>query len=101
MDDFKGKLRAAKFRATPGRVALLRALWSARNGLTVEELAGKLDLNVATMYRALNDLAEAGLVLRGIHVGEERAAHFSYPRAVHHHHMVCSDCGFIRTCATC
>jgi Fe2+ or Zn2+ uptake regulation protein len=99
MDDFKAKLRSSGFRVTPGRVALLRALSIAKRPLTVDEIGKRLDLNVVTLYRALNDLADKGLLMRGSGSGD--AAHFSYPRGLHHHHLVCTDCGFIRQCATC
>ena len=98
MDDFKTLLRSRGFRATPGRVALLRTLWSAKRPLTVDEIGRWLDLNVVTLYRALNDIAQAGLLLRGSGVGD--AMHFSYPKN-HHHHMICTDCGFNLRCATC
>ena len=101
MDDFAEKLRSRGFRATPGRIALLHTLWTAKAGLSAEEVAQKLDLNFVTVYRALNDLAAEGLVMRGMGSGDMRAAHFSYPKGVHHHHMVCSDCSFIKKCSTC
>ena len=101
MDNFTEKLRSRGFRATPGRIALLRALWSAKSGLTVGELSEKLDLNFVTVYRALHDLAEQGLVMRGVVTGDMRAMHFSYPKGMHHHHLVCSDCGFTKQCVTC
>jgi Fe2+ or Zn2+ uptake regulation protein len=98
MEDFKGMLQSRGFRATPGRIALLRTLYLAKHPLTVEEIARKLDLNVVTLYRALNDLADQNLLLRGIGHGD--AMHFSYPKN-HHHHLVCADCGFTASCAVC
>lgn len=91
-------LRESGFKATPGRVELLRTLWLARRPLTVGEIGRKLNLNVVTLYRALHDLAQAGLLLRGS--GSAEAMHFSYPKN-HHHHLVCTDCGFINKCAVC
>ena len=107
--DFAALLRVQGFKATPGRVALLRVLWLAKQPLTVDEISRKLDLNVVTVYRALNDFAHKGFVLRGIGAagidgdmrGDIRAAHFSYPDHLHHHHLVCVDCGFIKQCVNC
>jgi Fe2+ or Zn2+ uptake regulation protein len=107
--DFGALLHSRGFRVTTGRIALLRKLWSAKRPLTVDEIGRQLDLNVATVYRALTDLTRKSLVIRGIGAagiggdlrGDIRAAHFSYPKDAHHHHLVCIDCGFIRTCATC
>lgn len=98
MDDLKEMLRKRGFRATPGRIALLRALKSAKRPLTVDEIGRRLDLNVVTLYRALNGLADEGLLLRGIGAGD--AVQFSYPKN-HHHHMICADCGFRTACANC
>ena len=97
--DFAALLRSQALRATPGRVALLRALWVAKRPLTVDEIGRKLDLNVVTLYRALESLAKRGLLLRGSGAGD--VAHFSYPRGLHHHHLICMDCGFIKSCVNC
>lgn len=97
--DFAAILHTQSFKATPGRVALLRALWFAKRPLTVDEIGRKLDLNVVTLYRALESLAARGLLLRGSGAGD--TAHFSYPRGLHHHHLICMDCGFIKLCVNC
>jgi len=101
MPDFVALLRAQNFKATPGRVALLHVLWLAKRPLTVDEISKKLDLNVVTVYRALSDFAHKGLVLRGVGSGSMEAAHFSYSKSTHHHHLVCTDCGFIKQCVNC
>ncbi len=98
MDDLKEVLRARGFRATPGKIALLRALRSSKRPLTVDEIGRHMDLNVVTLYRSLNGLADAGLLLRGTGAGD--AMHFSYPKN-HHHHMICADCGFKSNCQVC
>jgi Fe2+ or Zn2+ uptake regulation protein len=97
--DFAALLRLQGFKATPGRVGLLRALWLAKRPLTVDEVGKKLDLNIVTLYRALESLADQGLLLRGSGTGD--VAHFSYPRGMHHHHLICMDCGFIKSCVNC
>lgn len=77
---------------------LLRTVANAKRPLTVDEIGRRLDLNIVTLYRALNDLANKGLLLRGNGVGD--AVHFSYPKN-HHHHMVCTDCNFTTKCIVC
>jgi Fe2+ or Zn2+ uptake regulation protein len=99
--DFTASLRSQGFKATRGRIALLKTLWSAKQSLTVNEISKKLDLNVVTLYRALDNLAKSGLLMRGSGSGDIQAAHFSYPRGIHHHHLLCMDCGFIKSCANC
>lgn len=98
MDDFKELLRLKGFRATPGRIALLKTLFTAKRPLNVDEIGRRLNLNVVTLYRALNDLADSGLLLRGSGIGD--AMNFSYPMN-HHHHMICRECGFTKECAVC
>lgn len=98
MDNFKELLQKRGFRATPGRIALLRILSVAKRPLTVDEIGRKLNLNVVTLYRALSDLTEKGLLLRGSGVGD--SMHFSYPKN-HHHHMVCAECGSSAKCPVC
>ncbi len=98
MEDFEVLLRKRGFRATPGRIALMRTLLVAKRPLTIDEIGRRLDLNVVTLYRALNDMADEGLLLRGS--GDGDAIRFSYPKN-HHHHMICTDCGFNTKCAVC
>ncbi len=98
MDDFKNLLRKRGLRATPGRIALLHTLSISKRPLTVDEIGRRMDLHVVTLYRALNDMAKKGLLLRGSGMGD--AMHFSYPKN-HHHHMICTDCGFTAACAVC
>jgi len=106
--DFKALLHAQDFKATPTRIALLRALWMSKRPITVDEISKRLDANVVTVYRALSEFVSKGIVLRGIGAagiegdlrGDIRAAHFSYPTG-HHHHLVCVECGFSKACANC
>jgi Fe2+ or Zn2+ uptake regulation protein len=99
--DFVQHLRSHGYRATPGRVELLKLLWRMKQPLTVGEIAKKLSLNEVTLYRALDEFARAGLVLRGIGSGDLRASRFSFASHAHHHHLVCVECGFIKQCAHC
>lgn len=87
-------LHSVKQRATPGRLALLRALESAGTPLSTRGLAKKMGhaLDQATLYRALESLTVAGIV---------RRVDFQHPHAhyelaagkAHHHHIICKQCG--------
>jgi Fe2+ or Zn2+ uptake regulation protein len=107
--DFGIQLHEHGFRATPGRIRLLWTLWFAKRPLTVDEIARRINKDVVTVYRALEDLREAGLIVRGIGAagisgdrkGDIRVAHFSYAKKDHHHHLICADCGFTKPCAVC
>lgn len=98
--DCKEELRRAGSRATPGRVALLRVLEREHAPLTVPHLHRKLPtFNEVTLYRALDALTAAGLVRKG--VGGDRISRYEYAGKPHHHHLVCSDCGYAKTCPAC
>ncbi len=62
--------------------------------LTVGEIKKKVGRTVhtATIYRALSDLVESGVIRRvDIHA---RSARYE-SNADHHHHIVCTECGLI------
>jgi Fe2+ or Zn2+ uptake regulation protein len=62
-----GELRSHGLKRTPTRVAVLRVLRGARRPLTHPEIVAELEdegHDRSTVYRALNDLAGAGLVDR-------------------------------------
>lgn len=107
--DFAAVLKSQGYKAMPKRIALLRTLWLAKGPLTVDEIGRKLDMDIVTVYRALSEFLQKGMVLRSIGAagtdgdlrGDIRAAHFSYARGKHHHHLVCADCGFIKSCVNC
>lgn len=96
--DIAQLLRSKGFRATAGRIAIMRLIRTAKGPLSVEDISRKVPLNTVTLYRALEDFVVAGILLRGI--GRDGVARFSSPRH-HHHHMVCSDCGYASACSLC
>lgn len=101
MDDFAGQLKERGLRATKGRIELLKLLKRAGKPLSVGEILERptVRLDQVTLYRALETLADAGFVRKGI--GFDRAMHFEYAGKSHHHHLVCMDCGFSRQCVVC
>ncbi len=99
----KAEIRSCALRSTPARVATLNFLRGRRAPLTHAEVAEGLEslgFDKATLFRNLNDLAEAGLLRRtelGDHVWRFEACD---PKANHdtgHPHFVCVDCGSV-TC---
>ena len=101
MHDCKEELNAAGFRATPGRLKLLGVLERARQPLSVSDILersnGRL-LDQVSLYRALESFADRGLLRKGMRDG---VVHYEYAQKPHHHHLVCSDCGFIKQCVPC
>ena len=100
MEDFKAQLREKGLRATRGRIALLGLLKRSATPLSVGEIlersSGHL-LDQVSLYRALECLADVGLLRRGI----GPVMWYEFAGKSHHHHLVCSDCGLVRNCAVC
>lgn len=94
VDDLQQAIRARGLRATGARLAVLRHLHAVgapqSHGEVAEALAGQ-GFDRATLFRNLNDLAAAGLLLRfdaGDHVWRFEPQHDGG-----HAHFVCTDCG--------
>jgi Fur family ferric uptake transcriptional regulator len=91
-------LRQNEFKATQPRVKILEVLDKSPQPLTASEIHEKvstLDIDLATVYRTLNKLADAG-VLNRVELGDE-FSRFEYKRVAnhHHHHIICDLCGKI------
>ncbi|HET9449953.1 MAG TPA: transcriptional repressor [Aggregicoccus sp.] len=95
------KLRGAGLRSTAPRVAVLRRLERATTPLSHADLVDALadqGLDRVTLYRNLNDLAEAGLVARtdlGDHTWRFELRREGASHATLHPHFTCTDCGAV------
>jgi Fur family transcriptional regulator, ferric uptake regulator len=94
-------IRAAGLRVTHPRVAVMQVLTKASRPLShgdlVASLAGK-GFDRVTLYRNLNDLAEAGIVARtevGDRVWRFELRSGNDPHNGHHPHFTCTDCGSV------
>jgi len=91
-------LKRASIRATPARISVLRELRAAKSPVTHADLTEILvpeGFDKATVFRNLNDLAEAGLASRtelGDHVWRFEAIDPERPGADKHPHFVCVEC---------
>lgn len=90
-------LRARGGRVTASRRALLDCLVAARGQLTADEIATQVqrtlpDVSPSTIYRALNDLQEAGVVAH-VHLGHGPATYRLVDEPVIH--LRCEECGVI------
>lgn len=97
MAEFVGALRAAGLRPTRSRLAILEALDRSDRAVSAQELFVELRGNegapgLATIYRTLSALADAGAV-ETFHKGDE--ALFRLCGDAHHHHLVCNACGLV------
>lgn len=89
-------LRSTGLRATEGRLALLTLLAKESKPLAVHQIEKKMKgaLNQVTLYRALEALEKASIVVR-VNL-EHDHAHFELAVGrPHHHHAVCRDCGLV------
>jgi len=92
-------IRAAGLRVTPARMATLLVLRESSAPQAHAEVAGRLadnGIDLATVFRNVNDMATAGLLRRsklGDHVW--RFEIVSDDEHASHPHFVCVDCGTI------
>lgn len=92
-------LRNAGLRATIPRLEVLARLERSQSPLTHADLAAELmplGFDRATVYRNLNDLAEAGLAKRvelGDHVWRFESRRTRDDGEPEHPHFLCNDCG--------
>lgn len=96
-------LRDSGIRATPARIKVMQELRAASSPLTHADLTEHLvplGFDKATVFRNLNDLADAGLISRtelGDHVWRFEALDPDRPAGEKHPHFVCVECGEV-TC---
>jgi Fur family ferric uptake transcriptional regulator len=98
MTNARESLTGHGLRVTPKRVALIEALQRAHSPQTAEELHAKMDADLVTVYRNLQNLVEAGVVSEV----RFKDAVVRYELAHgHHHHIVCTSCGTIEELEGC
>ena len=88
------RLSEAGYRSGASRRKVIELLGGQTCAITALELDRRLDgVGRATVYRALEQMEELGLVQR-IDVGGDSAGYEKVdPEGHHHHHIVCTDCG--------
>lgn len=95
MPDAAGELRAAGFRVTAARLAILETVRSGDH-LDVETVTSRVrgrlgQVSVQAVYEALHAFTAAGLVRRIEPAGSP--ARFEGRVGDNHHHLVCRSCG--------
>ncbi|HVU75712.1 MAG TPA: Fur family transcriptional regulator [Candidatus Paceibacterota bacterium] len=91
--DPAGMLHQAGYRATPGRIKLLRVFAQEHRPMTVDQIHTKLGrstINEVTLYRAIEALASSHIVRR-VNLQQGTAQHYELADK-HHHHIVCTQC---------
>ena len=92
------RLRTAGLRATPQRLLLMQILEGTEEHLDAEALyeqARQQDprISLATVYRTLSALKEAGLVDQRYFAREHRREYFEAAQPEEHYHFTCLGCG--------
>lgn len=95
-------LAGAGLRATRQRIRVLSALEGRSEAVSAQDLHHELrgkrgSPGLATIYRALASLADAGVLDTFTHEGEQR---FRMCGTKHHHHLVCRGCGAVEEVAS-
>lgn len=96
IDSFRAFLHERSLRATDVREAIVRAALGREGHYHVEELTDDvrrdgLRVSVATVYRALPLLIDAGIIQLTEVSGEKRSYETAYGKA-HHDHLICREC---------
>jgi Fur family ferric uptake transcriptional regulator len=86
-----GRIRGRGYKATPQRMAVLRALVAEQHQRLEEIRARCPDIGLVTLYRTLGLLGELGIVRR-LDLGDGTRYELAED---HHHHMICESCGDI------
>jgi Fur family ferric uptake transcriptional regulator len=94
-------IREAGLRVTQPRLAVMQVLEKQRGPLSHADLINALDgqgFDRVTLYRNLNDLADAGIVARtevGDHVWRFELRKAAEAHSGVHPHFTCTDCGSV------
>ncbi|MBW1876898.1 MAG: transcriptional repressor [Deltaproteobacteria bacterium] len=80
-------------RFTRERAEILRGSCSAGGHFVVEALAKRVGVSVATVYRNLPLMVEAGIIRRTVDTPDGRGAYEHVWGREHHDHLVCVRCG--------
>lgn len=99
LERFRVVLRNRSLKMSKARETIARVALKCRGHFTVEELVnllharGARDAHLATVYRAIPLLVEAGLIQRALVAGEEGQRYEIAFEREHHDHLVCTACG--------
>jgi Fur family ferric uptake transcriptional regulator len=85
-------------RMTPQRLMIVAAVENSTNHISAEEIYEQViekypNVNISTVYRTLDMLAEMSLVTK-TDLGDGRVRYHPADKG-HHHHLVCRECGAI------
>lgn len=87
-------LKSASLKATKKRIMILNILETESNPVTAEfifeQLSKTLEINLSTVYRALNAMSDKNIIIKSIHM--DGKTYFQLNNERHKHEIVCSVC---------
>lgn len=90
----KDILKSASLKATKKRILMLALLKQEKSPVTAEyifeKLSESLDINLSTVYRALNAMADKEILIKSIHM--DGKTYFQFNDHQHKHELICSTC---------
>ena len=95
-DQSAALLKQLKLKVTPRRQEVITCLSGEQSYLSAEEVWNLIkprigSVGLPTVYRILDELAEAGVVTR-IFLSDRKQYYFLCATQGHHHHFVCESC---------
>ena len=95
-NNYDDKLKLSGLKNTKSRTSILEILQQSDQPIAAEEVysilrRGDISINLSTVYRALEVLAEKNVVTKLSIVGDNRTL-FEYNKMVHRHYLVCLKC---------
>jgi Fur family ferric uptake transcriptional regulator len=103
MIDAAALARVSGLRPTPQRMAIIAALDGKDRPVTAQDLHEEVrdpeGIGLATVYRTLRALADAGTAEAFSPEGGEVA--YKLCEDAHHHHLICESCGQVTTIPSC
>lgn len=102
-DTWGAALHAQGLKKTPARTGILDVLNRVQKPLTVEQIGEKLrklSLDTVTLYRAVKQLTDAGL-LRHVDFHHGHAHYELNDPKKDHHHIICTECHAVEDFTAC
>lgn len=98
-------LKQLKLKVTPRRQEVMSCLGDEESYLSADEVWSRIkprlgSIGLPTVYRILDELAEAGVVTR-IFLSDRKQYYFLCANQGHHHHFVCDSCRRVEDVAHC
>lgn len=100
MENFVNTLKKSGAKLTIPRKTVLKKLYQTNKPLTLKELHNRCtQIDFASVYRSIKLFSELGLVEEITFA--DKKIRYELVTKLHHHHIICSDCGEIKEIPIC